>query len=602
MIKDLYKSFKENAFIIIIFEVFYRAIAAIIIMPIWNILFKLALRFSKTNYIRFDNLNHILKEPEVLLIFILMFIILSIYIIFELSVIIRILNEDVKAGHIFGIMKASLYDTLRVLNFKNWALFAFILFILPVNIVSISPNFFNKLKIPSFIMDTILNDSMLTIFYIGIFLFIGYINYRGLYSFNIFFTKSETAYRSIKESFILTKKNFIKNIVRFIIYSQLILSIIAVITQLISYINLLIVNYSSNNDLFFSIALSYSKTIDVASGFIYSSLTILINLMVITIMYKGADKTVVNTNRRNYKLIKLPKYTKSMISLFILIFMIFNFWINFSFINEESFWNEGSVKTYITAHRGSSLDAPENTIAAIKKAIKEKSDFCEIDVRLTRDGEVVLFHDDTLKRISVNEEFKKYRIEELDLEKVKKIDAGSWFNERFRGEKIPTLKEVIDITKNKIRLNIEIKPYNNEEVLSKAIIEILEKNKLINNSIITSLNKRSLNIIKEEKPEIKVGYILPIAIGDFYKNENFDFYSIEASYVNADLVNKLQKIGKNIHVWTINTEEEMIKMFDIGVYSIITDKPNLAFVKKKSYRPIDIIFRFITDSFKNINF
>jgi glycerophosphoryl diester phosphodiesterase len=107
----------------------------------------------------------------------------------------------------------------------------------------------------------------------------------------------------------------------------------------------------------------------------------------------------------------------------------------------------------IIAHRGASGSAPENTLAAIELAIANKADMIEIDIHQTKDGKLVVIHDDKLDRTTTG----KGKINELTLEEIKKHDAGSWFNTSFSNEKVPELKEVLELINGKCKLLIEIK-------------------------------------------------------------------------------------------------------------------------------------------------
>lgn len=224
------------------------------------------------------------------------------------------------------------------------------------------------------------------------------------------------------------------------------------------------------------------------------------------------------------------------------------------------------VRVEITAHRGSSMEAPENTLSAIGVAIKNKADYVEIDVQVTRDGELILLHDSTFKRTGGIDVLPS----ELTLEEVKDLDVGSWFHEAFAGEKVPTLQEVIDFTKGKIKLNIEIKGDSDDEGLVKKIIKTIKANKLLDTCVVTSLDYQIIQMVEREEPRIKTGYIMFLAIGDL-RDINVDFYSVEMSNVTVKFVNKAHLLGRQIHVWTVNEEDDMESMMFMGVDNIITD-------------------------------
>ncbi|MEW5822068.1 MAG: glycerophosphodiester phosphodiesterase family protein, partial [Cyanobacteriota bacterium] len=129
----------------------------------------------------------------------------------------------------------------------------------------------------------------------------------------------------------------------------------------------------------------------------------------------------------------------------------------------------------IIAHRGFSAQAPENTIAAFDAAIKSGVPFIELDVTLTKDGELIIIHDDTLDRTTNG----KGLVSEFTLEELKKLDAGEWFCREFKGEQLPTLSEVLDRYGNKIAINIEIKSQNDPDTpIVDKVVEMVKNKKL----------------------------------------------------------------------------------------------------------------------------
>ena len=116
-------------------------------------------------------------------------------------------------------------------------------------------------------------------------------------------------------------------------------------------------------------------------------------------------------------------------------------------------WLATNQKPLIVAHRGSSWAAPENTVAAFTQAINDRADAVELDVQLTRDGEIVVFHDRRLERTTNGKGFLREHL----LKDLRRLSAGAWFSSRFSSEKIPTLKEVFELMKGTIGINIEIK-------------------------------------------------------------------------------------------------------------------------------------------------
>ena len=224
----------------------------------------------------------------------------------------------------------------------------------------------------------------------------------------------------------------------------------------------------------------------------------------------------------------------------------------------------------ITAHRGSSLKAPENTISALRQAIADGAEYAEIDVQTTADGVVILIHDADLMRVSsVNQ-----KIEEIRYEELGNIDIGSWFSKDFSNERIATLEEAIKFCKGRIKLNIELKYNRRDPELAEKVGKLIQRNSFSKNCVITSLDYGELKKFKALFPEVKIGLTVFQALGDFTQSE-VDFLSIDAAQTTSRLVKHAQQNGKQIHVWTVNDLQTALSMIEVGVDNIITDKPDV---------------------------
>lgn len=223
----------------------------------------------------------------------------------------------------------------------------------------------------------------------------------------------------------------------------------------------------------------------------------------------------------------------------------------------------------ITAHRGSSKRAPENTMAAIEAAMEEMADYSEIDVQLTKDGQVVVCHDLNAKRVAgVNR-----RIGKMTLDEVEALDVGSSFGKEYKGEKIPTLEEVLKACKGRMNLNIELKNIGSHTDLPEKTAQLISEYHMEDQCVISSVRLSYLKEIKEINPELKTGYILAAAYGYYYENDDIDFISIRSSFVTKKMVEAAHENGKAVHVWTVNKKSELEEMKRLGVDNIITDDP-----------------------------
>jgi len=222
----------------------------------------------------------------------------------------------------------------------------------------------------------------------------------------------------------------------------------------------------------------------------------------------------------------------------------------------------------ITAHRGSSRTAPENTLAAIRQAIEDGADYAEIDVQSTSDGHLVVLHDGDLMRVAGDPR----RIETLTLAQIQQVDVGAAFGDAFRGEHVPTLDEAIEMCRGKLRLNIELKYNRPDPLLASNVVELVNRNAFTNQCVITSLDYSALRSVEAMAPDLPTGLIVTAVVGDVTRTEA-DFLSLNSARATPTLVSLAHRRGKGVHVWTVNTEREMQEMIERGVDNIITDEP-----------------------------
>ncbi|MGL5437520.1 MAG: glycerophosphodiester phosphodiesterase family protein [Lachnospiraceae bacterium] len=237
--------------------------------------------------------------------------------------------------------------------------------------------------------------------------------------------------------------------------------------------------------------------------------------------------------------------------------------------NGSALANTSLSEIQITAHRGSSRTAPENTMAALLAAIEEMADYAEIDVQLTADGVVVLGHDSSLRRVAGISE----SIGSMDWQELQNVDVGSWFSDDYKDERIPSLEEVMEVCKGKLNLNIEIKNVGKNSVLPEKVVELILNHGMQQQCVVTSTSLSYLKRVKELAPELHTGYIVSAAYGDFYTIDAVDFVSLRYNFVTESLVESIHEQGKAVHAWTVNSKNEMERMQMLKVDNVITDYP-----------------------------
>jgi glycerophosphoryl diester phosphodiesterase len=241
--------------------------------------------------------------------------------------------------------------------------------------------------------------------------------------------------------------------------------------------------------------------------------------------------------------------------------------IGFSLLDQIQFTDDAQV----IAHRGAAGAAPENTMASIRRAIADGTDWIEIDVQETADGEIVVIHDsDFMKLAGVN-----VRVWEANLEQLVEIDIGSWFAPEFSSERVPTLADVLAEVKGRSRLIVELKYYGHDQQLEQRVVDLIETAGMQDDTMIMSLAYAGIQKVRSLRPNWKIGLLSARAIGDLTRLDA-DFLAVNMALARPALVKAAHAAGKELYVWTVNDALSMSQMMSLGVDGIITDEPLLA--------------------------
>ncbi|MBM7604982.1 glycerophosphoryl diester phosphodiesterase [Metabacillus crassostreae] len=237
----------------------------------------------------------------------------------------------------------------------------------------------------------------------------------------------------------------------------------------------------------------------------------------------------------------------------------------------------GETKQFF-AHRGVSGEYPENTMAAFRAAAKVKAHGIELDVQLTKDGEVVVIHDETIDRTTNGIGY----VKDFVWNQLKRFDAGSWFHPKFSRESVPLLEEVLQwvTTLNyPLLVNVELK---NDIIdypeLEEKVLQLIDLYHLQSQCILSSFNKASLKKINELNHSIETAYLIegiPVDILKVVENIPVKAIHCEASFAQSIIGKKVQERGYPIRVFTINTMNEYNNLIKSNVSAIITDYPEI---------------------------
>jgi glycerophosphoryl diester phosphodiesterase len=237
----------------------------------------------------------------------------------------------------------------------------------------------------------------------------------------------------------------------------------------------------------------------------------------------------------------------------------------------------GDPPLIVTAHRGFSGRAPENTLAASRAAIAAGCDRIELDVHLSRDGEVVVIHDDTLERTTDG----RGDVAEKTLAELRRLDAGRWFAPAFAGERIPMLTEVLELARGRIGLNIELKrgrrlPYTLEE-LAERTFAVVEQAGMKGQVLFSSFSPAAIDRIRRLDPALPVALIVDKPWrrpAEADGGAGYGTLNCRASVLTEANIRLAHAAGVCIHVWTVDAPRQMARLLALGVDGIITNHPD----------------------------
>jgi glycerophosphoryl diester phosphodiesterase len=226
------------------------------------------------------------------------------------------------------------------------------------------------------------------------------------------------------------------------------------------------------------------------------------------------------------------------------------------------------------AHRGASGHFPENTRLAFVKAIEAGADMIEFDCQMSRDGHVVVFHDEQLRRTAGA----RGPLRSRTLEELKKLDIGRWRKRSFRGEPILTLEEALEILAGKVDLCLEIKNFPKSlPGIELKILFILSHFDYLDRTIVASFDYRCLGRVRELAPDISLGLIVNKSVKD-NPFEAARRLAPKSIHVQKDLATReflaaCWDEGLDVHVWTVNELRDMRTFAAMGVQGLISDFP-----------------------------
>ncbi|MBN1076643.1 glycerophosphodiester phosphodiesterase [Clostridium botulinum] len=575
---------KFNITTMVKFELIYKILSTLVFIPLAVLLLDFSMSITGYSYLTIENIGSYISNPKSLLIFIILILLLTFFSMIDISAVIYIIDSSKQGKHITlkQVINFAYQNSRRVFRRKNFFIALFVLLILPVMNIGMASGLITYIAIPEFIMDFITANRFLSITWVLLMIGIVIFTVRRLYCFHYFTLEGCQFDEAKKRSCQLQKGHWLSDFFTLLILQVMCFVLFFVVMGILIAFIIFFATIFDVQSVFYSIILGIIAFISIVTLIIYLCLTVPISFSCISILYYNHknrigekiatidDSEVLKKHSLKFKIITglLVISCVGIISTFS--YLVFN--------NQLDLNIEYITLTEVSAHRGASINYPENTMKAFEMAVEQNADWIELDVQLTSDGIPVVMHDSNLYRITgVNK-----NIWEVTYNDIKDLDCSSWFSSEFAGERISTLGEVLDFAKKEhIKLNIELKPTGYEKDFEKIVIDTINQKNFKNSCVVTSQEYSTLQRIKEYDQEIKTIYVMSIALGDITELTEADGFSVEASFITPRLVSMVHNSGKKIFAWTVNTRENMDKMIEMNVDNIVTD--NIALAKAAVY-------------------
>ncbi|MDJ0993145.1 MAG: glycerophosphodiester phosphodiesterase family protein [Dinoroseobacter sp.] len=224
----------------------------------------------------------------------------------------------------------------------------------------------------------------------------------------------------------------------------------------------------------------------------------------------------------------------------------------------------------VIGHRGAAALKPENTMAAVLKAVEDGADWVEIDVQESAEGEVIVAHDsDFMKAARV-----PTKVWDVTAAELETIDIGSWFDPAYADERTPTLRQVLDAVKDRSNLLIELKYYGHDVDLENRVIALVEAAGMADQAATMSLKYPAVQKMISLRPDWRAGVLAATSVGDLSGLDG-DFLAVNTAQASTRLIQSAHAVGKDVYVWTVNEPASMMRMISLGVDGLITDDPAL---------------------------
>lgn len=577
---QLWKSFIQGSSRFNKYEIFIRILYSILLTPITLGLMRYVMALGGVEVLGSGEFFGFFKSLQGVVLFLLGFIFISSGILIELAgmiiISIGVIHQKPEPSYT-EVIKSNLKKFPKLLDVGSLLLLLYLLVFIPLTGAGVTLSFLQNVRIPNFISSVIFENIKYTMIYLAVLLVMILFSVFLIFTIHFIIIGEEKVLRSIRNSILLVKNNLSIVIKDFLATALINLILVSI---LIGLWLLLIVFILENIPL-----TGTAKRIVMMAFWIIQMLGIQFSAMLFfpfeihhltLVFYELVEKTPKFEDLSN-KTVRLKEKMKENVVdkifhrkrtlLAILIIGIVLFSIPVGIYARDLFYPQSTVK--IIGHRGGVGGIPENSLAVIKEAHKAGAEFIEIDVQRTSDNQYILNHDNSFYRVAGD----RRQASQLTLAEVKSLDLGFQFP-KYKGEKIPTLEEVLQWSVDKVGLYIELKGNTADKKMADDVVAMIRKMERKEDTVIMSLDYSLIKYIKNTYPDIQTGYLYFFAVGN---QGSFisDQMILEEDAASDKALSTIRAANKKSIIWTVNNQESMETFLQKGIDGMITDNVEL---------------------------
>jgi len=565
---------KENWRIVLPFLLVYSVVNLLVTTAAIDLLSWAALRFAGMTYIGPDNIAAFFKTPATNVLVLLGTLVICFLHIVEISAVMHVysMSNIGKRTTVKGMLSTGIYSGLRAFWPKNWAVLPMMLILVPLTgFFSLS---FSSVQaaIPGFVKEFIAANTLYRGLYTLIYLVLLLIEMMYIFAMNFHLLGDESFPKACSKSRKLVSGRFLFTILALLVVVALFsISVTTVSSTAASVMIKAASHFSSEISSADSVRLG--MWILNLNGFLAALLAPGVNIAALTALffeYLEDREMLATLSPKAFHDRILPRRHVALLAAVFVALAAFSIYYDGDAVTRER--PETQARPQITAHRGDSIGAPDNSMAAFELAALEHPGWVEFDVQQTKDGVLLVCHDDDLQRVSGRKVF----IHDLTYEETREIDVGSWFAPEFSDLRLPTLDEVLKLFKDSgTKVLVEIKHTDYGMQVEEGVLQTINDNDMHEQTVVISTHPGTLERVKELDPSMLTGYSMFVAWADIADVSFSDYFVVEESNIDPWMVDNVHDAGGLIFAWTVNSEETVQYLVDCGVDSIFTDNPTM---------------------------